>query len=331
MSSKDQILACLKASRGNWVSGESLSGKIMVSRSAIWKQICKLRAEGYVIESSPNKGYHLQEIPQLLLPCEIQEDLETGFIGKRKIFYYRETDSTNARAKELAANGMTEGALIISEEQKQGRGRRGREWFSPYQEGIYASVILRPKLSPAEAPKLTLLAAVATAEALMALTTLEVSIKWPNDIFVGNKKIAGILMEIATEMDVIDYVIAGLGLNVHTLKFPAHLQEKVTSIFLETGEQVSRVRLLREFLKQLETYYELSKRSGFGPVFKRWRELTHVIHRRAMVDLIDTQCIGTIQDIDSDGALILKDDDGNLRRIFSGDLTLLESIGGRHG
>lgn len=323
MSTKDQLLLYLKERKGDWVSGEALSNKIAVSRSAVWKHICKLREEGYVIESSPKKGYLLRKAPDLLFPNEIREGLDTKVFGKRDIVYFTETDSTNTRAKDLAARGAPEGTLVISERQTKGRGRKGRSWFSPSQGGIYTSLILRPSISPSEAPKITLLSAVVVAETLRSLTGLSAIIKWPNDILINGKKIAGILTEMSTEMDSIDHIVVGLGLNVNTPSFPDDIREKATSIFIETGKHFPRVRFIQEYLKWYEEYYEIFKRTGFEPVIKRWKELTNIIGQRITVEMVSKKYSGEVQDIDKDGVLILKDNKGKSHRIFSGDVTLI--------
>ena len=323
MSTKDHLLSNLKERKGNWVSGESLSRTIAVSRSAIWKNICKLREEGYVIKSSPKKGYLLYKNSEMLLPHEIREGLETKVLGKREIVHYRETDSTNKMAKDLAARDALEGTLVISEKQTKGRGRKGRAWFSPPQEGIYISLILRPTISPVEAPKITMLTGVAVAEALLSLTELEINIKWPNDILVNGKKIGGILTELSTEMDVVNYIVVGLGLNVNTPSFPDDLGAKATSIFIETGKHFPRALITREYLKWYERYYEIFKGTGFGPLIRRWKELTDMIGRQIIVDLIGRQCRGRVLDIDDDGVLIVEDNKGKSHRIFYGDVTLL--------
>ncbi len=158
---------------------------------------------------------------------------------------------------------------------------------------------------------------------MLSLTSLKINIKWPNDILVNGKKVAGILTEISTEPDAIDYVVVGLGLNVNTPGFPDDIKEIATSLFVETGEHFSRVRLIREYLQWHEKYYEIFKRVGFEPVIKRWRELTNIIGHRIMVEMIDEKYIGEVQDVDNDGVLILKDDRGRLHRIISGDVTLM--------
>jgi len=322
MSTKNQILAFLKESKGNWISGESISRSLSVSRTAIWKHIQKLREDGYLIESSPKKGYLLKKTSHLLLTHEIREGLSTEVFGRRDILYFGETDSTNTRAKELADHGAPEGTVIVSEKQTDGRGRKGRNWFSPSREGIYVSLILRPGISPDEAPKTTLLTAVAVAEALISLTRLKVNIKWPNDILISGKKIAGILTEIKAEMDAIDYIIVGLGLNVNTPDFPDDIREKATSILIETGAPFSRVRVIKEYLKQYERYYKIFGSIGFDPILARWKTLSNIIGQQITVESMGTEHTGQVQDIDKDGVLILKDNSGQYHRIFSGDVRL---------
>jgi len=322
MSTKNQLLAFLKESKGNWISGESISRSLSVSRAAIWKHIQKLREDGYLIESSPKKGYILKKTSPLLLTHEIREGLSTEVFGRRDIIYFSETDSTNTRAKALADQGAPEGTVIVSEKQTVGRGRKGRNWFSPSREGIYVSLILRPDISPDEAPKTTLLTAVAVAEALISLTRLKVNIKWPNDILISGKKIAGILKEIKAEMDAIDYIIVGLGLNVNTPDFPDDIREKATSILIETGAPFSRVRVIKEYLKQYERYYKIFGSIGFDPILARWKTLSNIIGQQITVESMGTEHTGQVQDIDKDGVLILKDNSGQYHRIFSGDVRL---------
>ncbi|MEN6318801.1 MAG: biotin--[acetyl-CoA-carboxylase] ligase [Syntrophaceae bacterium] len=325
MSTKQQLLIYLKESKGDWVSGEILAHRIAISRSAIWKHICNLREEGYVIESSRKKGYLLRQASDLLLANEIQEGLHTSTFGKRGIVYFSETDSTNIRAKLIANDGAPEGTVVVAEKQTQGRGRRGRRWFSPPGDGIYTSIILRPLLSPNEAPKLTLLASVAVAEAILSMTSLNVNIKWPNDILVNGRKIAGILTEISTEMDKIDYVVIGVGLNVNTPweSFPPDIRGRATSILTETGRPFPRIVLLRAYLEWLEIYYETLNSKGFQPVMNRWKNLADIIGRRISVEMIDRVSTGEVLDVDKDGFLLLRDTEGAIERIISGDVTLL--------
>ncbi len=322
MTTKDFLLACLKDAKGNWVSGESLSDRLSVSRSAIWKHIHSLRKEGYLIQSSPGKGYLLEKASDRLLPEEIREGLTTQVLGRKDIHHLMETVSTNTTAKELAANGAAEGTLVVSEMQTGGKGRLGRRWFSPFGEGIYLSVILRPTVSPAEAPKMTLTAAVALAEALHTAIDIHPSIKWPNDIFLRGKKLAGILTEISTEMDAVDYMVIGLGLNVNTVSFPFEIREKATSLSIETGQTQSRAFIIREFLKWFDGYYERFERGDFASILDRWRQFSLISGCRITVETIGKEYRGKALDIDTDGFLMIEDDEGHIHRIYSGDILL---------
>ena len=323
MSTKDLLLAYLKEKKGNWVSGEILSTQLSVSRTAIWKHICTLREEGYGIESSPKKGYSLQKISDLLLPNEIREGLETKVFGRKGIVYYSKINSTNTKAKEMASRDAPEGTLVVAEQQVKGRGRKGRTWFSPSQGGVYLSLILKPGISPAEAPKITMLTGVVVAETLLMLTPCKVNIKWPNDILVNGKKIAGILTEMSTEMDTIEYIVVGLGMNVTTSWFPDDIKDKATSILIETAKYFPRVTFIKEYLKWYEKYYEIFTRIGFEPVIKRWKELSDTIGHMVIAEVSGKRYRGEVHDIDNAGILILKDKNKNLHRIFSGDVTLV--------
>jgi BirA family biotin operon repressor/biotin-[acetyl-CoA-carboxylase] ligase len=323
MAAKDQILLHLEERKGNWVSGESLAKKLAVSRSTIGKHISQLKIDGYPVESSPKKGYLLQNTAELVTPREIRVGLETKVFGRRDIVYFTETDSTNTGAKDLAVRHAPEGALVISEKQTKGRGREARSWFSPSRDGIYLSLILRPPIPPRKAPVITLLTAVAVAEALLSLARLEIAIKWPNDILASGKKLAGILTEIATQGDSIDYVVVGLGLNVNTPQFPDDIRDKATSVLIETGKRFSRVRIIREYLKWYEAYYEVFEKIGFEPVRKRWRELTNMIGQQVTVETIDERYSGEVRDIEEDGALVITDRIGNSHRIIFGEVTVI--------
>ncbi len=324
MSTKDELLNCLKEEKGKWVSGESLSRKMTVTRSAVWKHIGRLKEEGYVIESSRKKGYLLRQASDLLLANEIREGLETRIFGKGDIVHFLETDSTNLRAKALAQDGAPEGTVVIAESQTEGRGRRGRAWYSPAGEGVYVSLILRPALPPNEAAKLTLLSSVAVAETLNALTPLAARIKWPNDIMAGGRKLAGILTQVSTEMEAVDYMIVGIGINVNTPpeSFPADLRSVAASVRGETGSSFPRITLLRLLLEQFETWYGRLAECGFQPVMERWKALSDIIGRRISVDLLNHRYSGEAVDIDQDGVLVLRDGRGALQRIISGDITL---------
>ncbi|MFP4087885.1 MAG: biotin--[acetyl-CoA-carboxylase] ligase [Desulfobacteraceae bacterium] len=323
MTTQYRLLLCLKENRGDWVSGESLSKRLSVSRSAVWKNIGNLRTEGYVIESAPKKGYRLLRVPDLLLPAEILDGLQTRNLGRGKIAHFMDIDSTNDRAKEMALGGATEGTVVVAEKQARGRGRKGRAWFSPSTDGIYCSVILRPGIPPADGPKLTFLSAVAAAEALQRLTPLRPTIKWPNDILINGKKVAGILTEMASEPDAITYVVVGMGMNVNTRGFPEEIGPRATSVFRETHEPVSRVGLLQAYLEQTETWYGALQEKGFGPIVQRWRNLADIEGKHVRVEMMGKTIEGRVRDIDSDGLLRVEDKNGTSHRIICGDVFFL--------
>ncbi len=327
-TTKDKLLLYLKKNQGKWVSGELISSKLSVSRTAIWKHIRNFKEEGYIIESAPKKGYLLSKASDPITADEIRQGLSTKVFGKKNIVFLNEIDSTNTRAKELAAQGAPEGTLVIAEKQTSGRGRRGRVWFSPPGGGIYFSLILRPVISPSETPRITLMTAVVAAETLISLVKLKLRIKWPNDILVNGSKLAGILTEISTEMDAVNYIVVGIGLNVNTQleDLPKEIKKTATSILIETGKPFPRIKLIQHYLKLYEKYYDMFKKNDFKPIMKRWRELADIIGKQIRVDVIGKTHIGKVVDVDNDGVLILKDDKGVLQRIFSGDVTLARQL-----
>jgi BirA family biotin operon repressor/biotin-[acetyl-CoA-carboxylase] ligase len=322
MTIRDELLIRLEEAAGDWISRESLGDKLGVSRSTVLRHISRLKEDGYAIESVPDKGYALRETFDLLVPRKIGEGLETKTFGKKEIVYCTEIDSTNLKAKALAARGAPEGTIVVSEKQIKGRGRKTRGWFSPPRDGIYLSLILRPNIAPRLAPSMTLLTAVAIAETLLSVPGLEIAIKWPNDILARGKKLAGILTEMSTERERIDYVVVGLGLNVNTSRFPNEIEDRATSILIETGQRVRRVTLVKQYLKWHEEYYDVFQRIGFEPIRTRWKELTNIMGQQVTVETIAREYTGEVQDIDDGGALILRDQTGGHHRVIFGDVTL---------
>jgi BirA family transcriptional regulator, biotin operon repressor / biotin---[acetyl-CoA-carboxylase] ligase len=320
VATREVILEILKARQNEWTSGEELSVQLKMSRAAVWKHIARLRQDGYEIEASTRKGYQLRNAPSLLLPAEIRDGLKTSVWGKRDIVYHPETPSTNTDAKVLATQGAPEGTIVIAEHQTMGRGRLGRTWYSPRSHGIYISFIIRPRLSLQDAPILTPLAAVAAAEALALETGLRVHLKWPNDIMVSGKKIGGILTEIGSEMDRVDFAVVGVGLNARIWGFPEDLEGKATSIALETSRQFSRSSLVRGCLGKLETVYEQQKRWGFGSLLTRYKALTAIVGKEAILDSGERRFAGRVRDLDEHGALLVEDGDGKTVRVVSGDI-----------
>ena len=319
------LLDVLKQNQGKWVSGQALAKRLLMTRSAVWKKIGILKDEGYGIESLPRRGYRLLNIPELMLVQEIRDGLHTAVFGKRDIHRYLSTDSTNSRAKKLATGGAAEGVMVIAEEQTQGRGRLDRPWFSSGGENICASLIVRPSLTPGAASGMVLLAAIAAAETLIEATGLKATVKWPNDILVAGRKIGGILLEMAVEMDAIDYMVIGLGINVNSAaeRFPEDIRRRATSVLIETGKPFSRVLLLCTFLELLEQGYNAFRDSGFEPIITKWKTLTDMVGKQVSIRTINGSYKGVIEDMDRNGFLILRDSQGSDQRLFSGDIMIM--------
>ncbi|MCL0087784.1 biotin--[acetyl-CoA-carboxylase] ligase [Dehalococcoidia bacterium] len=315
---KETILHTLR--HGGRISGEELGQALGISRTAVWKHITALRREGYRIESSPGKGYSLVSTPDSLLPEEIKAGLRTNLLGQQ-IAYHRELTSTQDAAKALAAQGANEGTIVVAETQAAGRGRIGRGWASP-PGGVYLSIILRPAIKPSEALRFPLIAGVAVAQAIEQLTGLKPRLKWPNDVILEGRKAGGILSEMSAEMDRINYIVIGMGINVNTERahFPEEIAGIATSLREECGKEVSRVQLVQEILAQLESLYEDFQISGFEPIRERWKALSNTIGARVSVRGEREQVEGAAIDIDEDGALILRKANGALERVIAGDV-----------
>jgi len=317
----NELLMVLLNGKDSFISGEEISAKFQVTRSAIWKQINNLRDLGYEIESSTKMGYRLKKSPNLLLPEEIWSRINCSLMGTR-IYYYSIVDSTNTEAKKLALSGAPSGSLVVAEGQTLGKGRMGREWSSPVGAGISASLILRPDITPPEAPRITLLTAVAVAEAIREKVHIEAMIKWPNDILIQGKKVCGILTEMSAEPDTVNYIIVGIGINVNNEEFPEKLKPIATSIKIAGGRVVSRAELLAAILERMEYYYQSGFGSGFGKLLERWRELCCNLGKPVKIIGRKESFNGTALGVDSDGALIVRKDNGEIVKVFSGDVSL---------
>jgi BirA family biotin operon repressor/biotin-[acetyl-CoA-carboxylase] ligase len=318
---KQSVLANLR--QGKRLSGETLGKKLGVSRAAIWKCVHELRRQGYVIDSSPRKGYSLVSCPDLLLPEEISRGLAAQTFGKR-IIYRDECASTQDMAAELARGGEPEGLVVIAETQTRGRGRKGRSWISTPGAGICLSVILRPGLKPSQIVQIPLVAGVAAARAIRAVTGLKPDIKWPNDILVGGKKVAGILTEMSCEIDRINHVILGIGINVNTLEsdLPEPVRVVATSLQSECGRKISRVALVQRFLTELEAIYRRYLAGGFESIRQEWKSLSKTIGSQVEITDGGEHLTGEALDIDADGFLLLKTDADSTERIVTGDVSL---------
>jgi BirA family biotin operon repressor/biotin-[acetyl-CoA-carboxylase] ligase len=321
-SSEELVLSFLAEAADDYVSGEAISDKLGLTRAAVWKHVEALRSHGYRIDAVPARGYRLIEVPDKLTPLELRPLLNTHDVGQ-VLHWYEEIGSTNDRARELAEEGAEHGEVVIAEAQTAGRGRRGRLWASPARKNLYFSVILRPDLPPARAPELTLVASVALCDALRQ-AGVQAGIKWPNDLLASERKIAGILTELAAEADRVHWVVIGAGINVNAREedFPEELRGEATSVLLERGEPAPRALFAAACLTALEGWIDRHAEEGFAVVREAWRERSTTLGREVTVRTDGREIVGIAEDIDEAGALLVRGPAG-LERILAGDVALL--------
>lgn len=318
---KADVLRMLRNEK-DYVSGQDICDKLQVSRTAVWKVMKQLQAEGYDIEAVNNKGYHLNSYPEIMTAPELMSRMTTDWAG-RKVYYRRETESTNEDAKYLAEEGKDHGSLVVAECQTGGKGRRGRQWESPKGTSISMSLLLRPEFAPNKASMITLLMALSVADVLSKLTELDVKIKWPNDVLINKKKVCGILTEMDTEPDCIHYVVVGVGINVNVNAFPEEIADVATSLMIEKGDRYGRADIIVAIMEYFEYYYD---------IFTQTKDLSDVvglydgylINRNEKVKVLDPkgEYTGTATGINDFGELIVQKDDGKYVRVASGEVSV---------
>jgi BirA family biotin operon repressor/biotin-[acetyl-CoA-carboxylase] ligase len=312
--SREEIKGALVRRLGSWTSGQELARSLKISRAAVWKQVQSLRVEGYEIEAS-RKGYRLASMPDLISEDLVKAGLETKFVG-RTILSRSSVTSTNAEAKRIAPSSEN-GTVVVAEVQTVGRGRMERSWHSP-KGGIWMSVILKPHIPPALASRVNMAAAVALARALEGLYGLDVRIKWPNDLLVGEMKVSGILTEIGAEMDSLDYAVVGIGINANLDPDLFPEEWKATSISRLLGRDVLRARLVQRVLEELEGACE-EVEASFDQVYEEWKDRSATLGRRVRIITRSGEFEGRAEALEADGALVVRRDDGPFERVIAGD------------
>ncbi len=302
-----------------FVSGEKIAEKLGVSRTAVWKQISSLKDMGYKISSVKNKGYKLLSKPDKPFDFEIKKDIDTKIIGKR-IKYFNSLSSTNKYAKENIEKNFLEGTIIISDIQTSGKGRKKRSWSSN-KGGLWFSIILYPDLLPNQGVLLTMAASVSLYHAINELTGIKPTIKWPNDLLIDNKKICGILTEFDAETDKINYAIVGIGLNVNN-KIDNLLKNRATTIKSEAKKRILKVDLLKEIIMNFDKYYSKLMNGEYDIIRKEWLLYSNIIGKKISVTQNKNNFVGTVEDIDKNGFLIINTDKGKTR-LLSGDINYL--------
>lgn len=321
-STEDRIIYRLISAQG-YVSGEEIAHALRISRTAVWNHVAHLKGLGFEIESLPHLGHRLVALPDKLLPSLVSHELKVRLMGRR-IVHFDETSSSSDEADRLAGSGEPAGTVVIAEKQTAGRGRMGRVWHSTAGKGIYLSVILRPALPPARTSFITLCSAIAAREAIQLRTGLRAYLKWPNDVLIAGRKACGILTELKTEADRIDYAIVGMGINVN--QTAAHLQglPEATSLKIETGGDVSRLELTQSFLGVFDRIYQILVEERYGEIIDLWLDASETIGRRIVIQPFSGEKTeGVATGLDEDGCLLVRLDNGLTRRITGGDVRLL--------
>lgn len=325
MQTKDgaeaQIIRLLREG-GESVSGAAISATLGVSRAAIWKHIERLRAIGYDISARPRKGYSLaQGKTRLFNEVEIAAGLKTGLVGS-VVHFHQTLASTNTAAFELGRGGCQDGAVVIVDSQTSGKGRIGRRWESPPGVNVYTSIILRPSISPGRAHHLTFVAAVAVADCAAQFIRRAPIVKWPNDVLIDARKLAGILLEMDSEPDRVNFVVMGIGINANMKMdaLPADVKNIATSFACVTGQAVDRTELVCALYSGIEKWYKIYLDKGFAPVLDAWRGYFASEGKPVRVKVFGRVIEGVCTGVDVDGALLIRRQDGAVERVVSGDV-----------
>jgi len=302
------------------ISGARIAREIGVSRSTVWRWVERLRTLGVKVKGHPRTGYFLENVPDILTPDLLRQRLKGSIFSKRNHHFFK-TDSTNRVGLELGYAGEPEGTVVLAEEQSAGRGRAGRTWNSERGVGIYATLLLRPKLAPVQAPLLTMLAGLSAHAAIQAQTGLAVDLKWPNDLVIGGKKAGGILTEMHAEPSLVRFVIVGIGINVNQDKFAGELAATATSLRIASGKQQSRLELLARLLREFESDYNRFLKHGPANVTSRFEAVSSYARgKKVEVSSGFESYAGITAGLSPEGLLQVQREDGTLMKVFAGDV-----------
>lgn len=327
----EQILIILKKS-SDFVSGELISEELKLSRTAVWKAINKLKSKGYMIESIPHRGYRLVSSADVLSKNELHPLCHTKMIGNH-IVYFESCSSTNDEAKIGDLHGDEEGTVYITDLQTKGRGRMGRDWHNQEKAGVALSILLKPVISPSQILPVSLLAGLSVCKALEEVTGLPCQVKWPNDVIVNGKKIAGILIEMSTVGEMVQYIVLGIGVNCNNSSFPQEITSKATSILIETGMPFPRKQLVCKILENFENDYfkwveelDESKSRSLNAIppsyLNEYKSRCINIGHEVVVHQKDLTFNGIATDITLDGELLVTLPYGDERVVLSGEVSV---------
>lgn len=307
---KYKILELLK-NKADYVSGQEIADSFGISRTAVWKYISKLKAEGYTISSVSSKGYLLENMSDIL---------NEGEIKYRPLKFVSETESTNNLAKSMANDGCSDGMLVLCDNQTKGKGRLGRTWISQKSVNLSMSIVLRPDIMPFETPKLTLVAGIACARAINSITGVDCGIKWPNDIIINGKKIVGILTEMSAEMEYVRYVVIGIGVNVNNDEFDDEIKDKASSLYMITGKKFRRSDIADKIISELVKLYDVFCKEGFTSLCDEYNSLCINIGKQVKT-LGRQEITGTALGVNENGELVIESKEGK-KNILSGEVSV---------
>ena len=324
----ENIIGLLRENEG-YLSGAEIAARMAVTRTAVWKAISLLREEGYEIVSSPSKGYRLIRSPDLCVH-ELKGIISAAAnkIG-RDLLFFDSVASTNTIAMDMASQGCPEGTVVVADSQTAGKGRLGRTWISPPGKNVYLSIVLRPDISPRDATAVTLLSAVACASAVRKTLGVPISIKWPNDLIIGHRKVGGILTEIKADIDRISYAVVGIGMNVNMTKqdIPDEIKQIASSLLIESDDHVSRTELAASLISEYDRWYDLFLNGGKKVILDEWIGMSSTIGNPVRVVTGNGAFEGIADGIDDEGLLIIRLTDGTFRKISAGDVTMVRAKG----
>lgn len=317
----DALLTLLVENSTIVISGAKIAREIGETRQQVWRWVQTLRNLGVRVKGHPRTGYHLEKIPDILVPQLLIHRLH-GTPFARRIYHFFKVDSTNTAAMRLGEQGEPHGSVVLAEEQTAGRGRAGRKWISEKSAGIHCTVLLRPPVPPAHAPLLTLVAGLAARDAAAEELDSLPDIRWPNDLLIGGRKFAGILTEMHAEPDRMHYAVIGIGVNVNQTKMPAELAGVATSLRMETGKIHSRLELLIRLLRHLDRHYNQFLAEGAAPIVKRFAEVSSYFQgKRVRISTAMETFTGTTAGLEASGVLRVARDDGRgVEPVLSGDV-----------
>jgi BirA family biotin operon repressor/biotin-[acetyl-CoA-carboxylase] ligase len=317
-----KILSALRSADGTGIGTAALAAKVGENTASINQRVIELCRLGYEIESTPHFGYRLLSTPDVLHADDLLSRLPEFRVIGRDVRVFQETSSTNDVVEKLARDGVAEGVVVFAESQTKGRGRLGRKWISPAGQGLWFSVLLRPQLPPGSVTQLTIAAATAVARAIRVQTGLLPQIKWPNDIWIQNKKVAGILTELSAELDRVRYVVIGIGVDVNVREFPPELATVATSLSESAGRPFVRAEIAAAILQELDGDYARIKHGEFAALAEEWEQQCITLGQRVQIHIGDRKLTGRAESLDNDGALLLRTDHGHLERIVGGDVVI---------